>query len=75
LLDRGWTFYALLAGALGLALAGGIVYLVDQSDLAWWLGGAASIPLVILAIAIDKPEKAKKQAHVGGDDGGPWAAP
>jgi hypothetical protein len=70
---QGWVFYALFAGALSLALAGGVVYLASDSDLAWWLGGAAVLPLLVLAVRIQ--EGNQEPDDDPSRDSGPWAPP
>jgi apolipoprotein N-acyltransferase len=42
------TYRAALAGAMALAVAGGLLYLLSQTAWSWWAGALLVVPLVWL---------------------------
>ena len=74
-----WQRGALWVAAFGLAIAGGVWYLIAENDLAWWLGGAATIPLGMLVfrrgIRVEEETGQGPGPGYGGMSDGPWGAP
>jgi hypothetical protein len=65
----------LLAAAIALALAGGVVYLVWQTSWAWWIGTSAVIPLFMLLFDRDNDEGNPDAIHFYDPGSGPGSAP
>lgn len=59
---------------MALALFGIAWYVTSQTDLAWWLGSAATMPLFVLLLWRAGPPK-DDSGSSGGIDGGPWGPP
>jgi hypothetical protein len=68
-----WTRVAWVA-AFALAIAGGVLYLVVDSDAMWWIGGLMGGPLVVLVV-----RRADRLGEAGDRSGarfdGPWGPP
>ena len=68
-----WTRVAWVA-AFALAIAGGVLYLVVDSDAMWWIGGLMGAPLIVLVVS-----RADRLGEAGDRSGawfdGPWGPP
>ena len=68
----------LWGAAITIGLAGGLWYLISQSDVAWWLGGAAVAPLLLLVLLREhqvREENGQPPPYYGGMGDGPWGPP
>ena len=61
--------------AVALALGGGVWYLLDQSDLAWWLAGAAVLPFMWLIMDRQDRLDAENEPHYGNGGDRAWGPP
>lgn len=59
--------------AIGLALAGIVVYLVWQTSWAYWVGGPMLVPLTLLVLT--RTAEQTDGTHLGDPGSGPWTGP
>ena len=78
-MSRKFKTAALWIAALALAVGGGVWYLLSENDLAWYLGGAAALPLLLLVARREERVSREKGEQpgpgYGGLGDGPWGPP